>query len=62
MSDTLFLPSPGWSNGDVMLEGGDNDCEGRVCLRYNSQWWTVCKDGMFDQKDAEVICAQLGCG
>ena len=45
--------------GDVRLVGGSVADEGRVELCSNNVWGTICDDG-FDERDANVICRQLG--
>ncbi|XP_059233777.1 neurotrypsin isoform X2 [Mustela nigripes] len=43
----------------IRLMDGENKKEGRVELFINGQWGTICDDGWTD-KDATVICRQLG--
>ncbi|XP_062334015.1 scavenger receptor cysteine-rich type 1 protein M130-like [Osmerus eperlanus] len=45
----------------VRLVEGAGLCSGRVEVRYDQSWVSVC-EADFDRLDAEVVCRQLGCG
>ncbi|XP_019910243.2 scavenger receptor cysteine-rich domain-containing group B protein isoform X2 [Esox lucius] len=45
----------------VRLLGGTTPCSGRVEVKSNQSWTSVC-EADFDQPDAEVVCRELGCG
>ena len=46
---------------DIRLVGGGNEYEGRIEVKYQGQWGTVCDD-VFDMKDAQVACRMMGAG
>ena len=45
--------------GDIRLVNGVNNTDGRVEVCVDMQWASVCDNG-WTNKDAEVVCNQLG--
>ncbi|XP_070685411.1 scavenger receptor cysteine-rich type 1 protein M130-like [Pempheris klunzingeri] len=45
----------------VRLVDGNSLCSGRLEVKSDQLWFSVCEDG-FDLQDAEVVCRELGCG
>ncbi|MED6286153.1 hypothetical protein CHARACLAT_002924 [Characodon lateralis] len=48
-------------SGSVRLVHGSNHCSGRLEVKLNESWSSVCDEG-FNQQDAEVVCREIGCG
>uniref|UniRef100_A0A8C7HMC7 SRCR domain-containing protein n=1 Tax=Oncorhynchus kisutch TaxID=8019 RepID=A0A8C7HMC7_ONCKI len=45
----------------VRLVDGAGFCSGRVEVKSNQSWASVC-EADFDRQDAEVVCGEFGCG
>ncbi|XP_049909709.1 antigen WC1.1-like [Epinephelus moara] len=52
---------PRCDTDSVRLVNGTSLCSGRLEVKSNQRWSSVC-EADFDQQDAEVVCRELGCG
>ena len=59
-TNTNTDPGSPCRNGDVRLVGGANERQGRVEFCLGGKWGTTCADSFWDNRDAQVVCRQLG--
>lgn len=52
-----------WSlfTDSIRLVNGKDTCSGRLQVRAESEWHSVCSED-FTRQSAEMVCRQLGCG
>ncbi|XP_045695637.1 scavenger receptor cysteine-rich type 1 protein M130-like isoform X1 [Phyllostomus hastatus] len=60
LSASLITASPGGTDKELRLMDGENKCTGRVEVKVQEEWGTVCNTG-WDIDEVSVICRQLGC-
>ncbi|XP_071388313.1 scavenger receptor cysteine-rich type 1 protein M160-like [Centroberyx affinis] len=60
-SDSSSLSLQITCSESVRLVNGTSLCSGRLEVKSNQSWSSVC-EADFDQQDAEVVCRELGCG
>uniref|UniRef100_A0A4X1TV14 Scavenger receptor cysteine-rich type 1 protein M130 n=1 Tax=Sus scrofa TaxID=9823 RepID=A0A4X1TV14_PIG len=60
LSACLVTSSLGGKDKELRLTGGENKCSGRVEVKVQEEWGTVCNNG-WDMDVVSVVCRQLGC-
>ncbi|XP_052271435.1 scavenger receptor cysteine-rich type 1 protein M130-like [Dreissena polymorpha] len=58
-TEDVSVRSYNFTGKDIRLVGGNSELEGRVEILINGTWGTICYDGNFDIRDADVLCRML---
>ncbi|KAM7114821.1 scavenger receptor cysteine-rich type 1 protein M130 isoform 1-T1 [Molossus nigricans] len=60
LSACLITGSLGGTDKELRLTAGQNKCTGRVEVKVQEEWGTVCSND-WDMEEVSVVCRQLGC-
>ncbi|XP_069345722.1 scavenger receptor cysteine-rich type 1 protein M130 isoform X3 [Eulemur rufifrons] len=60
LSASFIIGSLGGTDKELRLMAGENKCSGRVEVKVQEEWGTVCNNG-WSMEEVSVICRQLGC-
>ncbi|XP_060046104.1 scavenger receptor cysteine-rich type 1 protein M130 [Erinaceus europaeus] len=60
LSACFITSSVGVTDKELRLVDGEDRCSGRVEVKFQEEWGTVCKND-WDKEEVSVICRQLGC-
>ncbi|KAH3847239.1 hypothetical protein DPMN_089557 [Dreissena polymorpha] len=58
-TEDVSVRSYNFTGKDIRLVGGNSELEGRVEILINGTWGTICYEGNFDIRDADVLCRML---
>ncbi|KAH3847161.1 hypothetical protein DPMN_089478 [Dreissena polymorpha] len=59
LTEDVSVRSYNFTNKDIRLIGGNSELEGRVEIRINGTWGTICDARWFNSRVADVLCRML---